>query len=170
MLVHSTFNPSLSLADFGRYRIEFLSEEGTYTIKPEIYYYDTPGEEHYTIEPASRTISILNGKATDVNFTAKRIRVSTNVALEEEGAKTSASSILDDDFETENVIDDFPAADGWRTGSGGWNDGTPNVFPDWIEVNFGRLRRINWMNVFTLPDDYKNPSEPDLKQTQSRRR
>lgn len=145
--------------------MEFLNEDGTYTVTPEIPHYHRFKQEPYTIEPASRTISFLNGKATGVNFTATRIRVSTNVALEDEGAKATASSILDHDFETENVIDGFPAADGWHTGSSGWNDGTPNVFPDWIEVNFGRLRTINWINVFTLPDDYKDRSDPDPKQT-----
>lgn len=149
----------------GSYQIGFLSENGTYTITPEIPHYHRYEQERYTIEPASRTISFLNGKATNVNFTATRIRVSTNVALEEEGSKATASSILDHDFETENLIDGFPASDGWHTGNSGWNDATPNVFPDWIEVNFGRLRSIHWINVFTVPDDYKERSEPDLKLT-----
>jgi hypothetical protein len=59
-------------------------------------------------------------------------------------------------------------AHAWGSGSGGWNDATPNVFPDWIEVDFGGVRTIKWINVFTLPDDYKNAPEPDLEQTFSR--
>jgi hypothetical protein len=161
MIVTGTQQTWVETRNDGSYQIQSLSEDGTYTITPEIPHYHRFEQERYTIQPASRTISFLNGKATNVNFTATRIRVSTNVALEDEGAKATASSILDHDFETENVIDGFPAAGGWHTGSSGWNDGTPDVFPDWIEVNFGRLRSINWINVFTVPDNYRDPSDPD---------
>lgn len=145
----------------GSYQIELLNEDRTYTVTPEIPHFHRFTQERYTIEPASRTISLLNGRATNVDFTATRVRASINVASEDEGAKATASSILDDDFETENVIDGSQAAGGWHTGNSGWNDGTPNIFPDWIEVNFGRQRSINWINVFTLPDDYKERSDPD---------
>lgn len=161
MLLTGTEEGSVETRNDGSYRIESLKEDGTYTITPEIPHYHRFEQERYTIEPASRTISFLNGRATNVDFTATRIRVSTNVALEDEGSRATASSILDHDFETENVIDGFPASDGWHTGNSGWNDATPNVFPDWIEVNFNRLRSINWINVFTVPDNYKEGSDPD---------
>ena len=156
---------SLETRNTGGYRAEMLKEGGTYTITPEITYYDSPGEIHYTLEPASRTFSILNDRITritDANFTAKRIRVSKNVASEDEGAKVKASSTGDWNFEPENVIDDFRFADGWYGSSDGWNDGTPNVFPDWIEVDFARVHRINSINVFTLPDDFKNGGDREL--------
>jgi PKD domain-containing protein len=155
----------LETRNTGGYRLEFLKDGGTYTITPKITYYDSPGEIHYTLSPASRSISLLNDKVTrikDADFTAKRIRVSTNVASEDEGAKVKASSTGDWNYEPENVIDDFRFADGWYGSSDGWNDGTPHVFPDWIEVDFARVHRINWINVFTLPDDFNNAGDRDI--------
>jgi PKD domain-containing protein/carboxypeptidase family protein len=149
----------------GAYIVEMLEKNGTYTITPSIPYYQSPGEIEYTIVPASRTISMMGGNVTEVNFTATSTRASKNVALEDEGAKATASSIKDHDFETENVINGFRYTDGWETGSAGWNDGTPNVFPDWLEVNFGRVHRINWVNVFTVADDFQTPRDPELKDT-----
>jgi hypothetical protein len=146
----------------GMYRIELLKEGGTYTITPSLPYYNHSGVADYAFEPASKTITILNGKITDVNFIARKIPVEKNVALEDEGAKATASSIRDHLFETENIIDGFRFAEGWDSGSAGWNDGTPNAFPDWLEVDFGSVRRINWINVFTLPDEHKDRREPEL--------
>lgn len=146
----------------GMYRIQLLKEGGTYTITPSLPYYNHSGVADYAFEPASKTITILNGKITDVNFIARKIPVEKNVALEDEGAKAKASSIRDHLFETENIIDGFRFAEGWESGSAGWNDGTPNAFPDWLEVDFGSMRRINWINVFTLPDDHKDVREPEL--------
>lgn len=151
----------------GGYIVEFLEDGGTYTITPEINYYDSPGEIRYSLEPASRTISLMPDKITkiaNVNFTAKRIRVSKNVASDEEGAKAKASSTVDWNFEPENAINGFRFVDGWYGSSDGWNDGTPNVFPDWIEVDFSRVHRINWINVFTLPDDFKDGRDRDLNE------
>ncbi len=166
IMITGTLKTNLETRHDGRYRLEFLTRGGTYTITPEIPYYDSPGETHYTLEPTSRTISSLNEKLDDVNFLATRIRVSTNVALEEEGSKARASSIKDTDFEPENVINGFRNPEDWGAGSEGWNDGTPNSFPDWIEVDFGRTRRLNWINVYTLPDNYKDSyEEPELTHT-----
>ena len=151
----------------GGYRLEELEDGGNYTITPDITYYDSPGEIRYTLEPASRTISLFNfknSKITGADFTAKRVRVSKNVASEDEGAKAKASSTVDWNFEPENAINGFRFVDGWFGSSDGWNDATPNVFPDWIEVDFNRVHRINWINVFTLQDDFKDGRERELNE------
>ena len=68
-------------------------------------------------------------------------------------------------FETESAIDGFRMVDGWGSGSHAyWVDGTPNVFSDWFEVDFAGERRINWINVFTLPDDLNKIRRPGPKQ------
>jgi len=152
----------------GRYRLDGLTKGGTYTITPSIPYYNHPGVADYVFEPASKTISNLNGNITDVNFTATKIRVTTNFALADEGSKTTASSIRDDQSEPEHIIDGFRMATVWKTEAVGWNDGTPNAFPDWIQVDFGGTRRIDLINVFTLPDNYKDHPEPTLNQTFSK--
>lgn len=158
---------SLETRNTGGYRAEVLEDFGTYTITPEITYYDSPGEIRYTLEPASKTISLINNKTTkitDINFTAKRIRVSKNVASEDEGSKARASSTVDWNFEAENVINNFRFVQGWYGSSDGWNDATPNVFPDWIEVDFKRVHRINRINVFTLPDDFRDGRDRDVNE------
>ena len=152
----------------GRYRLDGLKRGHTYTITPSIPFYNHPGVSDYTFEPASRTITNLNGKITDVNFVATRIRVSNNVALKEEGATAKASSTRDDQIEPESVIDGSRMPVWGVRDTDLWTDGTPNSFPDWIEVDFAGARRINWINVFTLPDNYNEPPDPDLKQTFSR--
>jgi hypothetical protein len=44
---------------------------------------------------------------------------------------------------------------------GGWNDGTRNVFPDNIQVNFAIAQTINQINVFTLKNTPNNGSVVD---------
>ena len=145
----------------GRYQLGALIKGGTYTLTPSLRYYDHPGEERYTIEPASRTISNIKGNVT-VNFTATRIRFSKNVASREEGATTKASSVRDDAdhlYEPETIIDGDQFLNG-GAGYDGWKDGTPNKFPDWIEVDFAGTHRINRIDIFTVTDDYKDRNSP----------
>ena len=47
----------------------------------------------------------------------------------------------------------------WGAG-GGWNDGTPNASPDWIEVAFNGPKTIDEINVFSMQDNYTTPVEP----------
>ncbi|HEY3660629.1 MAG TPA: hypothetical protein VGK91_05325, partial [Candidatus Udaeobacter sp.] len=49
----------------------------------------------------------------------------------------------------------------WGNG-GGWNNGTPNVWPDWVEIDFNDSYPINEIDCFTLQDDYQNPSPSTL--------
>ena len=47
----------------------------------------------------------------------------------------------------------------WGSG-GGWNDGTANIYPDWLQVNFIGSKTIDEIDVFTLQDNFANPIEP----------
>ena len=47
----------------------------------------------------------------------------------------------------------------WGHG-GGWNDGTSNVWPDWVQINFSGQKTINQVIVYTLQDNYTNPVDP----------
>lgn len=49
---------------------------------------------------------------------------------------------------------------GWGMGTGGWNDGTPNQFPDYLEVHFDGDKAIEEIDIYTLQDNYNNPVEP----------
>ena len=138
----------------GQYSLGRLTSGGEYTV--------TPSLEGYTFEPARRTYSNLTTKPTDANFTATRVASGTNVALD---ATVTTSSTASEDYSADSVINGSTTGAGWGTGGGGWQDGTPNVFPDWVEINFGATKAIDWINVYTLQDNFTNPSEPTLTQT-----
>ena len=48
---------------------------------------------------------------------------------------------------------------------GGWNDGTRDVYPDALEIDFSGNQTISEIRMFTLQDDFKNPQEPTANMT-----
>jgi hypothetical protein len=88
----------------------------------------------------------------------------TNVALAANGGVVSASSTYNNNFPVTAVNDGDRLGLNWGNG-GGWNDGTPNVWPDWVEIDFNASYPINEIDVFTLQDNYQNPSPPTLDMT-----
>ncbi|HEY5839427.1 MAG TPA: MBG domain-containing protein [Pyrinomonadaceae bacterium] len=154
LYVTGSLTSNLSTLADGRYDLMQLTSGGSYTL--------TPALEGYTLAPATRTFSNLTTKQVDVNFTATRVGDGVNLAVD---ATVTASSTLDDDYRAESVIDGSTSGVGWGMGSGGWEDGTLNAFPDWIEVNFGAAKAIDWINVYTLQDNFTNSVEPTITQT-----
>jgi RHS repeat-associated protein len=63
------------------------------------------------------------------------------------------------------------ANNGNRSGAGwgsneGWNDTDPgNTFPDWLQVDFSGSKTINEIDVFTIQDNWQNPSTPTESMT-----
>ena len=51
---------------------------------------------------------------------------------------------------------------------GGWNDGTPNSWPDWLEVDFAGAKTINEVDVFSVQDNVYAPVEPTRTMTFTR--
>ncbi|HEX8131552.1 MAG TPA: S8 family serine peptidase, partial [Pyrinomonadaceae bacterium] len=94
-----------------------------------------------------------------------------NYALASNGATVSASSTFSTAFPVSTINNGDRRGTGWGTGSGwngaggGWNDATYDSYPDWVEVNFGAARMLGEVNLFTLQDDYANPSEPTAEMT-----
>jgi RHS repeat-associated protein len=89
-----------------------------------------------------------------------------NVALSANGATATASSTNT----TAGTFDPRFTIDGRRSGSqwgvdGGWNDGTPNTWPDWLQVQFAGSKTIDTINVFSVQDNYASPVEPTASQT-----
>ena len=119
----------------------------------------TPSKEGYTFEPTSLAFNNLTTKQTNVNFTATKGAAGDSVAAANNGATVTASSTFDDDYPAESVINGSTNGD-WGTGTGGWQDATLNTYPDWIEVNFGASKAIDWINVYTLADNFQNATEP----------
>jgi PKD repeat protein len=147
---------NLSNLSDGTYRLTQLTSGGNYTL--------TPSLDGYTFAPATRAFNNLTAKQVDVNFTATKVMTGENVALAKAGAVATASSTFDDDYPADSVINGFTYGD-WGTGSGGWMDGTPSVFADSIEIDFGGPKGIDWINVYTLQDNFQNSSEPTLTET-----
>jgi PKD repeat protein len=142
----------------GKYEITRLTVGGSYTL--------TPSLDKYTFEPIRQSFTNLMSTQAGVNFTATRVLSGVNVASSDAGAAATASSTSsEDDYPTESVIDGVTSGSGWGRGSGGWQDGTPNAFPDWIEINFGAVKAIDWINVYTLQDNNAIAVEPTLSQT-----
>lgn len=82
-----------------------------------------------------------------------------NMALATNGGVASASSVLGPNYPASAVINGDRRGLNWGAG-GGWNDGTQNAGPDWIEVAFNGPKSIDEINVFSMQDSYTAPAEP----------
>jgi hypothetical protein len=82
-----------------------------------------------------------------------------NVALAANGGVALASSSYGSGYPASSVINGDRKGQGWGSG-GGWADGTPNAWPDWVEVQFTGPRAIEEIDVFMVQDSYATPSEP----------
>jgi hypothetical protein len=82
-----------------------------------------------------------------------------NVALASNGGVATASSILAPQYPPSGAINGDRRGLNWGNG-GGWNDGTQNSGPDWIEVAFNGSKSIDEVNVFSMQDNFSAPSEP----------
>jgi hypothetical protein len=146
----------------GRYYFDELTRGATYTLTPSLRT-DDKFEATYTFEPASRTVTNLNSKLHGLNFVGTKARPSTNVAEDQEGATAKASSTqyAPDDKFSADMANDGVSSDDWdQCCNAAWSDGTPNVFPDWLEIDFKSPQGIDWINVFTIQDDPEK--EPTL--------
>ena len=77
-----------------------------------------------------------------------------NVALATNGSTASASSTVNANFPASGVINGEHHGNDWGIPPyGGWNDGTFNVFPDNVDVDFHALQSIGEIDVYTLKDD-----------------
>jgi hypothetical protein len=88
----------------------------------------------------------------------------TNVALASTGAVASASSTYSYTLPVAAINNNERAGTNWGNG-GGWADATPNVFPDWVQINFNGSKTIDRVVVYTVQDNYSSPVEPTDAQT-----
>ena len=70
----------------------------------------------------------------------------TNVALSSAGATVTASSIYSTNYGAAYAIDGDRKASLWGKT---WADKTSGAFPDWLRVDFGAMRTIGEINVFS---------------------
>jgi len=98
------------------------------------------------------------------NYVLNPYEITQNYALASNGGTVVASSTNSAGFDPQYVIDGKRSGAQWGV-NGGWNDGTANAWPDWVEVRFNGSKSIGLVNVFSLQDNYTNPVEPTQQQT-----
>jgi hypothetical protein len=81
----------------------------------------------------------------------------SNVALASNGGVATASSTYSPDYPVTAVNDGDRIGAAWAHG-GGWNDATPGVYPDWVQITFAGSKTIDRVIVYTQQDD--TPVEP----------
>ena len=81
------------------------------------------------------------------------------MALAANGGVASASSTFGGGYAPSGAINGDRTGTFWGSG-GGWNDATPNAFPDWLEVDFNGTKTIDEVDVFSVQDNYQAPSTP----------
>jgi hypothetical protein len=109
---------------------------------------------------ASNTSPSSTAASASPAFFAPPVGCPTNVALASYGSTAVASSTANASFPASGVIDGEHNGNNWGTG-GGWNDGTRNVFPDNVQVNFNVNQTINQIDVYTLKNSPNNGSVVD---------
>jgi RHS repeat-associated protein len=88
-----------------------------------------------------------------------------NFALAANGSTATASSTLSAAYAASATINGDRKGTGWGETGGGWNDATANTYPDWLQVTFNGSKTIDEIDVFTLQDNFSNPSEPTESMT-----
>ncbi|WP_239187389.1 fibronectin type III domain-containing protein, partial [Candidatus Nitrotoga sp. HW29] len=100
-----------------------------------------------------------SAQSNPIPATTMPVITSSNVALASVGAVVSASSTYSSAYSVGAINDNQRTGTTWGNG-GGWNDGTYNVQPDWVQINFNGTKTIDRVVVYTLQDNYANPIEP----------
>lgn len=112
------------------------------------------------IHPSSNSLTIINALPTGTTGVPKM-----NVAAFGSGATVTASSEHSSgNFPVSSVIDGDKTGSRWGAG-GGWNDNTPGVYPDWVQVNFTGEKPISEIYVYTLKDSITSTVVPDSSTT-----
>jgi hypothetical protein len=86
-----------------------------------------------------------------------------NVALASNGGAATASSSLDPGRLPNAANNGDRKGIHWgtdpTTGSG-WHDATSNSYPDFLQIDFSGSKTIGEIDVFSVQDNYSNPSDP----------
>ncbi|MCR8634179.1 discoidin domain-containing protein [Paenibacillus radicis (ex Xue et al. 2023)] len=91
-------------------------------------------------------------------------RSGINVALALNGGTASSSTTISSSFTESSINNGDRWGLNWGNG-GGWNDGTPDAYPDWVQIDFNGSQTIYGIDVFTIQDNFGNPSEPTTTMT-----
>src|SRR5205807_2599721 len=70
-----------------------------------------------------------------------------------------ASSTHSAGYAVSSINDGVRSGQQWGSG-GGWNDGTPNAFPDYVQLDFHLDQLVKEVDVYTLRDNYPSAGDP----------
>src|SRR5262249_27235650 len=98
-------------------------------------------------------------RITEVEAYASAFVSRVNHAASVNGGAALASSSYNVDFAPAGAIDGDRKGVGWGHG-GGWNDATPDLFPDFLQIDFDGVQSITEIDVFTVQDNYQTPGDP----------
>ncbi len=119
------------------------------------------GTYYWQVRALNATSSTEANNGTWWSFTTDATvgNAAPNVASAANGATVVASSAYNAAFAAGGAIDGDRKGVAWGN-NGGWNDATPGLFPDWLEIDFAGAKKISEIDVFTVQDNYAAPIEP----------
>lgn len=136
----------------------------TTTAAPYSFGWVNPLAGTYVLTAVAKDNENATTTSAPVSMTIAQSPSRRNVALASNGAVATASSILAPNYGPSGAINGDRKGVSWGAG-GGWNDGTPNASPDWIQIDFNGAKTIDEINVFSMQDNYTAPVEPTLAMT-----
>jgi len=137
---------------------------GTDTTSPYSFAWSSMPGGAYTITAVATDNQGATGTSAGVHIMVNQPAGRANMALASNGAIAIASSTASAAYSPAGAINGDRKGLNWGAG-GGWNDGTPNASPDWIEIQFNGPKSIDEINVFSMQDNYTAPLDPTLTMT-----
>ena len=124
-----------------------------------------PGSYSYTaLAYDNATPAAVTSSAASLITVTASTASSVNVAAQINGGFATASSTFSTGFPAAGANNGDRKGVSWANG-GGWNDGTLNTSPDWLQVSFNRTYTIGEIDVFTVQDNYPAPTDPTPEMT-----
>jgi len=142
--------------------VEFYAGDvkiGEATTPPYTFTWYGIGPGVYTLTARAKDNQFGSAVSAPVTVTVDEVAPWVNFAAQSNGGVASASSTYSTDYPVAAVNDGDRKGLNWGSG-GGWNDGTPSAYPDWVQVQFSGVQSVNEIDVVTVQDDYLAPVEP----------
>ena len=137
---------------------------GTDTSSPYSIAWTSVAAGNYTLTAVATDNQGSTTTSAAVNISVTAVPGRMNMALATNGGTALASSTYSLSYPASGTINGDRKGLNWGAG-GAWCDGTSNTWPDWLEVDFDGLKTIDEVDVFSMQDSYRTPSEPTPSMT-----